>query len=108
MSNYHEDAQKFIKSSKAKGYGVKAEGGELIAYPPGTPKPKAPTPFEMVGGGIRRFGRLIKSGINKVGETVADDLFGSSKDNDKNKEIGEKLNQDYSGKRRSTSNGSMR
>lgn len=38
MSTYHENAQNFIKGSKAMGYGVKREGSELIAYPPGTPK----------------------------------------------------------------------
>ncbi len=70
---------------------------------------KAPTPFQMIGGGVRRFGRAIKSGINKVGTVVADDLFGSKENNDKQKEQGEKLNSEYSGRsRRSTSDGSMR
>lgn len=71
-------------------------------------KTKAPTPFEMVGGGIRRFGRLIKSGINKVGTVVADDLFGSKATDDKNRAAGAALNKSYSGRGRSTSNGSMR
>ena len=31
--SYHEKAQKFISSAKSKGMSVKAEGGELIAYP---------------------------------------------------------------------------
>jgi hypothetical protein len=40
---YHQRAQAFIQSAKAKGYNVTAENGELIAHPPGTPgyvKPK--------------------------------------------------------------------
>ena len=44
---YHEHAQAFINSSKALGYNVTAENGELIAHPPGTPgyvKPGIVTP----------------------------------------------------------------
>lgn len=37
QDSYHARAQSFIKDSKTKGYGVKAEGSELIAYPPRTP-----------------------------------------------------------------------
>lgn len=69
---------------------------------------KAPTPFELIGGGVRRLGRVIKSGLNKVGTKVADDLFGSPAKNQKQKEQGEKINEVYSGRvRRSTSDGSI-
>jgi hypothetical protein len=34
IPNYHANAQAFIKSAKAKNMTVKAEGNELIAYPP--------------------------------------------------------------------------
>lgn len=34
---YHEQAQQFISSSRAKGYSVRAEGDEIVAYPKGAP-----------------------------------------------------------------------
>ena len=35
--SYYERAQRFIKGSRARGYKVRAEGSELIAYPPKKP-----------------------------------------------------------------------
>lgn len=40
MDNYHERAQKFIKSAKSQGKSVVASGGELIAYKKGQPLKK--------------------------------------------------------------------
>lgn len=61
---YHEDAQKFIKSSKAKGYTVKAEDGELIAYPPGTPNP-SPSLADKIKNGIKYVGKIFTDGVAK-------------------------------------------
>ncbi len=64
---------------------------------------------ENVVGGAKIVGSAIKSGINKVGTVVADDLFGPEDLGKKQKAAGEKLNAEYSGRvRRSTSDGSMR
>ena len=47
MDNYHTKAQKYITSAKKKGMTVKAEKGELIAYPKGSKaKPTKDSLFE--------------------------------------------------------------
>src|SRR4051812_12432501 len=102
MGSYHEGAQKFIKDSKKLGYPVKAEDGELIAYPPGTPTSEPSV--------VRRFGRTILNGVKKGAEAVTAPLVKELKMQDEadktNQTKGEALNKTYSG-RRSTSNGSM-
>jgi hypothetical protein len=50
QKTYHEKAQTFIKSAKAKGMSVKAQNGKIIAYKPKTPKTFIPTYGGKVGG----------------------------------------------------------
>lgn len=93
---YHEKAQKFIKSSKQKGYAVKAEGEELIAYPPGTPKKEPPTPFQIVGGGVRRFGRKMSDTAAKP--FVKEAKIGKVKDDKYRQEADDEATGKYKGR----------
>ncbi len=68
-NDYHNKAQKFIKSAKSKGMTVKAEGGELIAYPKGMSAKKT---FNE-SSGMKHAGSYatgVKSVVKKVAKTV--------------------------------------
>lgn len=59
--NYHKDAQRFIKGSKALGLPVKAEGSEIIA---GTPKGNR-------NGILAALGRMKNAVIDKTSDALS-------------------------------------
>lgn len=75
--DYHTRAQQFIKSSKDKGMTVKAEGGELIAYPQGGTKPKST---------LKRYAEKVINTIRPVSNTRYNSGWKNPQPIDANKE----------------------
>lgn len=72
-----------------------------------------PTPFQIVGKGVRRLGRLVTSPLRWAGKQIEKEMKMNDEKDKQYRAEGAALNKEYSGapslgKRRSTSTGSMR